>query len=107
MIAILYRWKLKEDKVQQFIDGWTEITLILRNMHRGLGSRLHFGDDGCYYAYAQWNSLEDRQTAFANIDLGSAREMMVDAISESFPAVILEIKDDFLLNIGDSHLHKG
>jgi Antibiotic biosynthesis monooxygenase len=97
MIAILYRWKLKEDKIDQFIAAWSEITLALREDHGGLGSRLHLGEDGFFYGYAQWNSLRAREIAFANFASNKARKLMLEAIVESFPEVILEVKKDLLL----------
>jgi heme-degrading monooxygenase HmoA len=97
MIAILYRWKLEKDKIDQFIEAWSEITLALREDHGGLGSRLHSGGDGFFYGYAQWSSLEAREAAFASLRSKNARKLMIEAISESFPEVILEIKTDLLL----------
>jgi heme-degrading monooxygenase HmoA len=97
MIAILYRWKLNEDKIDQFIEAWSEITMALREDHGGLGSRMHRGNDGFFYGYAQWHSLEAREAAFGNLGFMDASKLMVDAIAESFPEVILEVKNDLLL----------
>jgi heme-degrading monooxygenase HmoA len=97
MIAILYRWKIKDGKKDQFISAWKEITLSLRENYGGKGSRLHLGSDGFYYAYAQWNSLKDRELAFENFDSGNSHGLMRDAVEESFPEVILEVVEDLLL----------
>lgn len=61
-----------------------------------LGSRLHKGDDGIWYAYAQWKSAEQRENAFLDSPHISDREKMKEAIIESFPQVNLGIICDFL-----------
>jgi hypothetical protein len=80
-----------------FIDSWSEITLYFRENCNSLGSRLHKGSDGLFYAYAQWNSAEDRTKAFLNEDLTKASTVMKDCIEESFPEVFLDKIADYLI----------
>ena len=56
----------------------------------GLGSRLHRGEDGLFYAYAQWKSAEAREKAFENVPEMPEREKMREAIVESLPEIRLE-----------------
>lgn len=97
MFIIVYRWRVKPEKEQQFIESWAEITAYYRENCDSLGSRLHRGNDGLFYAYAQWKSAEDREKAFANPLNSKAVEKMREAIAESFPELILENIADYLV----------
>ena len=95
MFIVLYRWRIKPEKEAQFIEAWSEITAYYRETFDSLGSRLHRGNDGLFYAYAQWKSIEQRENAFANSPKLKAGEKMREAIEESFPEVRLEMLADF------------
>lgn len=97
MFAVIYRWRIKPEFENQFIESWSEITEYLMKNFGALGSRLHRGSDGLWYAYAQWKSSEDRDFAFQNMPEIPAREKMKQAIEESFPEIKLEIIADFLI----------
>lgn len=98
MYVVLYRWRIKPEKETQFIEGWSEVTDYFRHNWDSLGSRLHRGSDGLFYAYAQWKSEADRENAFENaIELeGSAK--MSEAIEERFEPIILEKLSDYLVS---------
>lgn len=98
MIAFLYRWRLKPDFEQQFIDSWSEITAYYREHAGSLGSRLHRGSDGVWYAYAQWAVEGQREAAFDQIPAHPSREKMTEAIEEFLGEVRLEIAADLLLS---------
>lgn len=97
MFIVLYRWRIKLGKETQFIEGWSEVTDYFRQNWDSLGSRLHRGNDGLFYGYAQWKSEADRENAFENaIELeGSAK--MSEAIEERFEPIILEKLSDYLI----------
>lgn len=97
MIVFLYRWRIRPDLEQQFIDSWSEITAYYREKGGSLGSRLHRGNDGLWYGYAQWTSADDRKAAFDQIPAHPAREKMREAIAESFDDVRLEPVADYLI----------
>lgn len=88
--AVLYRWRLAPGKEKQFVDAWSRVTDFYIRYHGGLGSRLHRGDDGLWYAYAQWPDAASRKRAFGRGELADAHESMKDAIAERLPAIILE-----------------
>jgi heme-degrading monooxygenase HmoA len=97
MFAVLYRWRVKPELEQQFVDSWSEITAKYRDSFEGArGSRLHRGSDGFWYAYAQWKSDEHRQNAFKNRPDLPARARLLEAIEEDFPEIRLEIVSDLL-----------
>jgi hypothetical protein len=97
MLVFLYRWRIIPGKEAQFIDAWAEITAYYRENFDSLGSRLHRGDDGVFYAYAQWKSAAQRENAFQNSPKSEAGALMREAIEESFPEVRLEILSDYLI----------
>lgn len=97
MFTVLYRWRVKLELEQQFVESWSEITeYYLNNFEGARGSRLHRGSDGFWHGYAQWESDEHRQNAFKNRLDSPAREKLFEAIEESFPEIRLEIVADFL-----------
>ncbi len=59
MFAVLYRWRIIPGKEASFEKGWRAGTRAISKEFGGWGSRLHRGEDGCFYAYAQW---PDRMT---------------------------------------------
>ncbi len=99
MIAILYSWRIKPEKESQFIESWSQVTEFLRKKQGSRGSRLHRGNNGLFYGYAQWKSAEERQNAFQNsVEISDAIEKMRDSIAESFPEIRLEPIADFLVS---------
>ena len=99
MLIVLYRWRVKSQLEQQFIESWSEVTSYFRRKYDSLGSRLHCGSDGLFYGYAQWKSAEQRASAFAggNPEISVAGAKMREAIEESFPEVVLEQIADYLV----------
>lgn len=97
MLIALYRWKIRAGFEQQFIDRWSKITLYYLENHGSFGSRLHRGNDGLFYGYAMWPTLEQRNNAFDTGVEHPARAGMIEAIEESFPEVLLDVEADFLL----------
>jgi hypothetical protein len=98
MIIYLYRWKIKSEKESQFIKAWSYVTEQLRERSGSLGSRLHKGDDGLWYGYAQWPSAEVR--AVSNLKdekIMEARRLMKDATIEMLPDIVLNPINDFLM----------
>lgn len=97
MFAVIYRWRIKREFENQFVESWSEITEYIMKNFGTLGSRLHRGSDGLWYAYAQWKSAEERDYAFQNLPEMPVRERMKQAIEESFPEIKLEVIADFLI----------
>lgn len=104
MFVVLYRWLIKEGMERQFVESWSERTAYLLEKYDTLGSRLHRGNDGIWYSYAQWKSAEQREQAFeSEADIVSAvEEKMREAIEESFAEIKLETVSDYLVLSGKS-----
>ncbi len=99
MIIYLYRWKLKAGKEEQFQKAWAYVTEQLREKSGSLGSRLHLGDDGIWYGYAQWPTAEHRSNSkLDHPEIVQARELMKDATLEGLPSVTLQPTNDYLIN---------
>jgi hypothetical protein len=54
MFAVAYRWTIIPGREAEFEDGWRAGTQAIAREFNGWGSRLHRGEDGKFYAYAQW-----------------------------------------------------
>jgi hypothetical protein len=85
-----------------FVAAWSSVTAALRDRHGSLGSRLHRGADGLWYAYAQWPSAEARRRAFEAPLAPAARRDMDAAIAERFPEIVLEPVADYLVLPGEN-----
>jgi heme-degrading monooxygenase HmoA len=99
MFTVLYRWRIKLGLEKQFIENWSARTAYLREKYDSLGSRLHQGNDGIFYSYAQWKSAEQREQAFLS-ESGKTSDVqarMREAVEEDFPEIILETVSDFLI----------
>lgn len=94
----LYRWRVRPEAESDFIAAWTTLTEVIRVHQGGRGSRLHRGDDGLFYGYAQW---PDRATweapwvlpAEADTSLAVIRA----AVIERFEPMLLEPIGDLLV----------
>jgi heme-degrading monooxygenase HmoA len=95
--VVLYRWRLHPGAEEKFTKAWSRVSELLRAGRGSLGSRLHRGDDGLYYSYAEWPSAEARRQAFAagSLDAQASRAMR-ESIAEEFPELVLHPLADFL-----------
>ena len=101
MYGVLYRWKIKPGFEDQFLHAWEVGTRAIAREHGGLGSRMHRGQDGCFYAYAQWPDQATFDKAFAQRMHHSEHEaarLYHDAIEEDGFEVIFhgEVLSDLL-----------
>ena len=96
MFCVIYRWRIKPELERQFIESWTSVTRYFVENRGGSGSRLHRGEDGIFYAYAQWKSAEAREIAFQNVPDVPERKKMREAIIETLPEIKLESVADLL-----------
>jgi Antibiotic biosynthesis monooxygenase len=99
--AVIYRFKVAAESEGRFISAWERMTEMIRDHRGGRGSRLHRGDDGIIYAYAQW---PDRTTFEADTELPAEAapllEVMSQATLERPPTIYLTTIADLLLPEG-------
>lgn len=87
-VAFLYRWRLKPGMEAHFVEAWTRRTDALLARGGSLGSRLHRGDDGLWYGYAVWPSVQARQRAFET-PMPDTGLSMDEAVAERLPEIVL------------------
>lgn len=102
MIAVIYRWRVKEKHEAEFKRRWHEITQDIVQHHGGGGSRLHRTESGEWVAYARWPSKADRDRAFE----ARTREMhdttpQGEGKAELIDEIWMEIIDDLLIPEAD------
>jgi hypothetical protein len=81
MYCIVYRFKLIEPTQAteaRFVETWSGITDYLKRECNAHGSRLHQGEDGVFFAYAQWPSLEVFEASAAHEPKLEFVEMRLD-----------------------------
>src|SRR5688572_5467611 len=100
--CVIYRARIHPEKETVYVAAWSHLTELLRTKHGALGSRLHRGTDGIWYAYAQWPSAQARAKAFSCAPIDAAAEQTVrECISEYFPEIQLEPVEDQLVPVRD------
>lgn len=98
IFVAIYRWKIKSGKEELFKSAWAKMTKLILENCGSLGSRLHLGEDGIWYAYAQWPSKEAWERSSLEIPQAlEARSQMKEAIEESLASSLLEVTDDYLV----------
>jgi len=96
VIAILYRWRLKQGGEDSFREGWRRLTRAFKE--RGsLGSRLHRATDGTWVAYARWPDLATRDVAMARMPDEEAVRLMEESVEATEPVLVMQIVDDLLV----------
>lgn len=98
--CVIYRFRLHAGAEEAFKEGWRRLTEEIRDCRSGLGSRLHLGNDGWWYAYAQW---PDRATWERSQEMqaqdAEAVQLMTGAIDERKPPILLEPEIDLLVKL--------
>lgn len=77
--AVLYVFKVKPGRQEDFEEAWEEVTLAIRDQNQSGGSRLYKSSDETYWAHALWPSAQTLKNAQLNVHALNAREVMVDA----------------------------
>jgi heme-degrading monooxygenase HmoA len=107
MYVVVYWWRVKPGKEEQFRDAWRRGTREIARIYGGLGSRLHQEADGRFVAIAEWPDFETWQRAFDAkmvYEDKEARALFVDAIAETppgnKPVFTMAVTDDLLARRG-------
>ena len=96
--CVIYRFRVKEGREDEFVQAWSTVTTKLRDQRGALGSRLHRGADGLWYAYAQWPSVEAKSKAFEGPPVDAEASAQMRELTEgTFPEIVLEPVADYLV----------
>lgn len=98
MLCLVYKFAVKPDQHALFRAGWREVTEFIYRNCGSLGARLHRGDDGFWFAYAQWPDEHHWQLGETAIREFLERSQW-DEICLSGPVEVLmqmEVTDDLL-----------
>jgi hypothetical protein len=95
--AVIYRWRVHPQLEREFVAAWSTITAFLKSERGSLGARLHRGQDGIWYSYAQWPTAAARDVAFSHGGVDEeAMAAMKEAIAEYLPEIVLQPVADLL-----------
>ena len=99
MIVILYKWKIKPGKEEEFQRSWSFATQMIRTHCGSYGSRLHKAQTGEWLGYAQWPSVEARSTCrIQDESFLKSRDAMNECIESTFEELHLDIMADYLVH---------
>lgn len=98
MFAVIYIFKIKPGKENQFEESWNVLTKYIYKYENSKGSRLHKSKKEEYIAYAQWPSKERWKNAGNNLPkkADATRARMRQACIRIKTIHELEIIDDLL-----------
>jgi hypothetical protein len=101
MFLVLYEWRARPGKEEQFREGWRRGTRAITRRYGSFGSRLCRTDDGRFIGVAEW---PDKATWQAAMALGMAHcDAEASAIFDDArldggaPVLQLEVLDDLLI----------
>ncbi|MCK2183798.1 antibiotic biosynthesis monooxygenase family protein [Halomonas getboli] len=95
---VLYRFKVVPGKEEAFKDGWCRMTEAIREQRGGLGSRLHYSEDGWWVAYAKWPSRQawEASRRLAESPDSEAAALMAQSLQERLPPIPLAPEIDLI-----------
>ena len=96
--AVLYRWRLKPGREQDFRKAWSEATKQIHKTCASHGACLHDAEDGTVWSYARWPSEDARQSCMNSHDWSQndVFQTMRDCVEERFPETVLNVTGDQL-----------
>jgi hypothetical protein len=107
MFVVVYWWRSKPGKEEQFREGWRRGTQQIRRIYGSYGSRLHVAPDGRFIGVAEWPDRETWKRAFdVNMvhDDHEARHLFADAVADApadgMPLLTMDVTDDLLVRTG-------
>ncbi|HEY4028528.1 MAG TPA: antibiotic biosynthesis monooxygenase [Candidatus Dormibacteraeota bacterium] len=97
MFAVIYRWRVRPDREEAFVEGWRRVSGAVRDRFGSYGSRLHRSEDGLFVSYGRWPDREAREPYRQHLDVDpEGFRLMQEAIVEELPEIRLSILGDLL-----------
>ena len=91
MFVVIYRWRLKPGREDDFVAAWSRTTEVIREKCGSGGSALAGKADGTWAAIARWPDREAWKNCHATDD---ALITMRECIEQSFPYEELDVVAD-------------
>lgn len=98
--AVLYRWKVRPEALGDFVAAWRTATEAYVSVG-AFGSRLHRGDDGDLYAYAEWPDRKTWELSNSRVSIAPAVAATMRDATLEFEAKPLAIAADLLARAAD------
>ena len=96
--ALLYRWKVKPGKEEQFEKNWSAVTKAIREQCGSYGSRLHLAENGDFIGCAQWPDVKTKERCELDSSSFEARVLTREAVERSYPDEQFVVKIDLLIS---------
>jgi len=100
MFTVIYSFKIKQGKLDNFIEAWKDMTNLIIKYEGGLGSRLHKHSEFEYIAYAQWPNKETWENSGNHLPeiSKSIRSKMRNSCDNIQTLFELNVIEDLLIN---------
>lgn len=98
MFSVVYSFKIKPNKKEEFLKSWEELTQLIIKHEGGLGSRIHRLNEEEYIAYAQWPNRDRWEKSGANLpeSADEIRKQMRETCQEIKTIYELDVIKDLL-----------
>jgi len=107
MFTVVYEFRVNPGLEEVFHLHWRDVTRLIQEERKSLGSRLHRSKDGSFIAYAQWPSREMwSNPPVSSPALAKAVEQMNACLNHFEIKLELEVVDDLLTHNADSSYRK-
>ncbi len=95
MFTVIYRWKVKSEREQDFLRTWHVRTIKIQAVRGSYGSRLHREGDGTYCAIALWPSKEAWEATGPPLPDDEADAVAFwESLAEKLPTFTMHSVDD-------------
>jgi len=100
MFVVIYRWRVKAEREEEFRKGWKIVTEGIRKRDGSLGARLHRTDNNTWLSYAQWPNRQAWEQAWQRgpVDEPLAYHLMKSSIvpsrNKEKPYLTMTLTDD-------------
>ncbi len=104
--TIIYRWRIKAGREQDFEEAWAQGTEQIRERCDSGGSELFTGPDGVFYSLARWPSAASRDecSSAQSWEGESWRGVMKECIAERLPELPLRSLRDLRKTDKERHV---
>jgi len=105
MIAVLYKFKLKNGKEKEYLQNWRKLASYFVKSRGAVGSCLHKAENGLWIAYSRWPDQKTRKASWTNdkktlaampADIQQVIQSMKSCIKRKYPEICMKIKEDLL-----------